>query len=95
VMLYWITGCIGSSFWPYWARRHGEWVLDDVLAAGGRIAAPLTYLDFPYELVHVPRVVVEQGFDIERWETPTYGGHFPALEATDVLADSLRRFVSR
>ena len=32
-------------------------------------------------------------FEIERWETPDYGGHFPALEATDVLADSLRRFM--
>ena len=35
VMIYWVTGCIGSSFWPYWARIHGEWVLDDV-AAGRR-----------------------------------------------------------
>ena len=55
-MIYWVTGCIGSSFWPYWARLHGDWVLDDVAAAGGRIAAPLTFLDFPKELVHVPRV---------------------------------------
>ncbi len=22
VMLYWVTGAIGSSFWPYWARQH-------------------------------------------------------------------------
>jgi pimeloyl-ACP methyl ester carboxylesterase len=95
VMLYWITGCIGSSFWPYYARRHGEWVLDDVVAAGGRISAPLTFLDFPSEIVHVPQVVVEQAFDIERWESPSYGGHFPALEATEVLAESLRRFAER
>jgi pimeloyl-ACP methyl ester carboxylesterase len=93
VMIYWVTGCIGSSFWPYWARKHGDWVLDEVVAAGGRIAAPLTYLDFPKELVHVPRAVAELAFDVARWETPSYGGHFPALEATDVLADSLRRFV--
>ena len=83
VMIYWVTGCIGSSFWPYWARKHGDWVLDEVVAAGGRIAAPLTYLDFPKELVHVPRAVVELAFDIARWETPEYGGHFPALEATE------------
>ena len=94
-MIYWVTGCIGSSFWPYWARYHGDWVLDDVAAAGGRLAAPLTYLDFPKELIHVPRSVVETVFDVERWETPEYGGHFPALEATDVLADSLRRFSRR
>ena len=92
VMIYWVTGCIGASFWPYWARRHGDWVLDEVAAAGGRIAAPLTYLDFPKELVHVPRALVERVFDVERWEAPDYGGHFPALEATDVLADSLLRF---
>jgi pimeloyl-ACP methyl ester carboxylesterase len=95
VMIYWVTGCIGSSFWPYWARRHGEWVLDDAVAAGERIAAPLTYLDFPKELIHVPRAVAERVFDVERWEEPAYGGHFPALEATDVLADSLRRFTRR
>ena len=93
VMIYWVTGCIGSSFWPYWTRLHGDWVLDDVAGAGGRIAAPLTYLDFPKELVHVPRTLVEPLFEIERWETPDYGGHFPALETTDVLADSLKRFM--
>jgi microsomal epoxide hydrolase len=73
---------------------HGEWVLDDVAAAGGRIAAPLTYLDFPKELVHVPRSVVETVFDVERWETPDAGGHFPALEQTERLADSVRRFLA-
>ena len=57
--------------------------------------APLTFLDFPKEIVHVPRTVAERVFDVERWEEPDYGGHFPALEATDVLADSLRRFTRR
>jgi pimeloyl-ACP methyl ester carboxylesterase len=94
ITIYWVTGTIGASFWPYYARMHGEWVLDDVAAAGGRIAAPLTYLDFPKELVHVPRAVVETVFDVERWETPAAGGHFPALEQTERLADSVRRFVS-
>jgi microsomal epoxide hydrolase len=95
VTLYWVTGTIGASFWPYYARIHGEWVLDEVAAAGGRIAAPLTYLDFPKELIHVPRGVVETVFDVERWEAPPRGGHFPALEQTDVLADSVRRFLNR
>ncbi len=92
--LYWVTGTIGASFWPYYARVHGEWVLDDVAAGGGRVRAPLTYLDFPKELVHVPRSVVETVFTVERWEAPPHGGHFPALEQTDVLADSVRRFLA-
>jgi microsomal epoxide hydrolase len=92
VTIYWATQTIGASFWPYFSRIHGEWVLDDVAAAGGRIAAPLTYLDFPRELVHVPREVVETVFDVERWETPEHGGHFPALEQTELLARSVREF---
>jgi hypothetical protein len=92
VMIYWATERIGSSFWPYFARLHGDWMLDDVVAAGERIRAPLTFLDFPREIVHIPRSVTAQVFDIERWEEPSYGGHFPALEVPDVLVDSLRRF---
>ena len=92
VTIYWATQTIGASFWPYHARIHGEWVLDDVVAAGERIAAPLTYLDFPRELVHVPRELVETAFDVERWETLERGGHFPALEQTEVLARSVREF---
>jgi pimeloyl-ACP methyl ester carboxylesterase len=94
VTIYWVTGCIGASFWPYYARAHGEWVLDDEIAAGGRIAAPLTYLDFPRELVHIPRETVERAFEVVRWEAPAAGGHFPALEQPAVLADSVARFVS-
>jgi microsomal epoxide hydrolase len=95
VTIYWVTGSIGSSFWPYYARRHGEWVLDEVAAVEGRLRAPLTFLDFPKEIVHVPRSVAESVFDIERWEEPEYGGHFPALEAPETLQNSLREFVSR
>ena len=29
-MIYWITGTIGTSFWPYYDRFHGGWLLDDV-----------------------------------------------------------------
>jgi microsomal epoxide hydrolase len=69
-------------------------VLDDVAAAGGRIASPLTYLDFPKELIHVPRALVETLFDVVRWDEHDHGGHFPALERTDVLADSVLRFAA-
>jgi len=51
-----------------------------------------TYLDFPKELIHVPREIGETRFTVERWETPERGGHFPALEQTERLADSVRRF---
>ena len=36
VMLYWVTGAINSSFWPYYARRHEPWPIPD----GQRITVP-------------------------------------------------------
>src|SRR5205823_411295 len=27
IMLYWVSGAIGSSFWPYYARQHEGWPL--------------------------------------------------------------------
>ena len=35
ISLYWFTGAIGSSFWPYYARMHGPWPMPD---GGGRRA---------------------------------------------------------
>ncbi len=29
ISLYWFTGAIGSSFWPYYARMHGPWPIPD------------------------------------------------------------------
>ena len=37
IMLYWATGAIGSSFWPYYARLHGPWMVP----AGDRIQVAL------------------------------------------------------
>ena len=30
IMLYWTSGAIGSSFWPYFARQHDGWVLPPI-----------------------------------------------------------------
>ena len=43
--LYWFTGCIGASFWPYYARLHGPWPIE------GRIAVPTGYAAFPREIL--------------------------------------------
>ena len=64
-----------------------------VVVGSDQIRVPLTFVDFPREIVHVPREVAEIAFEeIERWDTPDYGGHFPALEVPDVFVDSLVRF---
>jgi hypothetical protein len=46
-MMYWATGAIGSSFWPYYTRHHGEWIVNDLIGEGRRIETPTCYVEFP------------------------------------------------
>jgi pimeloyl-ACP methyl ester carboxylesterase len=83
VSLYWFTGAIGSSFWPYYARRHGPWPIPE----GGEVAVPMAYAAFPKEIVRPPRSQAETMYkDIRRWTAMPRGGHFAALEQPDLLA---------
>ena len=88
VMLYWVTGAIHAAFWPYYARRHGDWDA----AAGPRIEVPTAYSDFPREIVRPPRSMAERVFNIQRWTPMDRGGHFAALEQPEALAADIRAF---
>ncbi len=89
IMLYWITGAIGSSFWPYYARMHGPWPIPE----GERITVPTAYIEFPKEILRPPRSVAERMYtNIQRWTTMERGGHFAALEQPAALADDVRAF---
>jgi pimeloyl-ACP methyl ester carboxylesterase len=90
ITVYWATGAIGSSFWPYYARQHGGWSLSDLVREGGRIEVPTAYALFPAEIVRPPRRVVEQAFNLHRFTRMPAGGHFAALEEPDLLAEDLR-----
>src|SRR5262245_47570677 len=87
-MLYCATGAINSSFWPYYATRHGDWSM----ATGPRIEVPTAYLAFPREIVRPPRSMAEQRLNIQRWTMMASGGHFPALEQPEALAVDIRAF---
>lgn len=87
VSLYWFTNCIGSSFWPYYARMHGPWPID------GKIEVPTGYCEFPHEILRPPRSAAERVFvDIRRWTAMPRGGHFAALEQPQALAGEIREF---
>ncbi len=87
VCLYWFTGCIGSSFWPYYARMHAAWPID------GEIAVPTGYCQFPREILRPPRAAAERVFrDIRRWSVMPRGGHFAAWEQPAALAAEIRAF---
>jgi pimeloyl-ACP methyl ester carboxylesterase len=88
IMLYWITGAINSSFWPYFARRHSPWPLPD----NQRIEVPTGYASFPREILHPPRAWAERAYNIRRWTLMPAGGHFAALEEPAALAADIRAF---
>jgi pimeloyl-ACP methyl ester carboxylesterase len=88
VMVYWVTGSINASFWPYYARYHGPWPIPD----GRRIEVPTAYAAFPHEIIRPPRAWAERVYDIRRWTVMPAGGHFAALEEPEALAADLRAF---
>lgn len=89
ISLYWFTGAIGSSFWPYYARLHGS----VILPRGEAITVPTGYAQFPREILKPPRTTAERVFkDIRRWSVMEKGGHFAALEQPESLAREVRAF---
>jgi len=89
ISLYWFTGAIGSSFWPYYARLHGPWPIPE----GATVGVPTGYAEFPKEIVRPPRSIAEKTYtDIRRWTVMPKGGHFAALEQPEALAAEVREF---
>ena len=89
IMLYWITGAIGSSFWPYYARMHGPWPIP----IGKTVDVPMGYIQFPKEILSPPRSVADLFYsDIQSWTECDEGGHFAALEQPESLVKDMRQF---
>ncbi len=89
ITLYWVTGAIGSSFWPYYALRHGPWPIPK----DAKITVPAGYVEFPREIMRPTRSVAQRIYtNITRWTVMHEGGHFAALEHPEVLAREIREF---
>lgn len=87
--LYWFTGAINSSFWPYYARLHGPWPIPD----GASIDVPTGYCEFPREILRPPRSLAERTYrNLQRWSVMPRGGHFAAMEQPEALAGELCEF---
>jgi pimeloyl-ACP methyl ester carboxylesterase len=89
ISLYWFTGAIGSSFWPYYARMHGPWPIPE----GETVPVPMGYAEFPKEVLRPPRSLAAKTYtDIRRWSEMRKGGHFAALEQPAALAGEISDF---
>lgn len=92
ISLYWFTGAIGSSFWPYYARLHDGWPV----GPENPVTVPMGYCQFPKEILRPPRSLAEPVFtNIVRWVEMERGGHFAALEHPKELAAEIHGFASQ
>jgi pimeloyl-ACP methyl ester carboxylesterase len=83
ISLYWFTGAIGSSFFPYYYRMHRPWPIPE----GHTIDVPTGYCEFPHEILRPPRSLAARTYtDIRRWTIMPRGGHFAAMEQPEALA---------
>ena len=90
ISLYWFTGAIGSSFWPYYDRLHGPWPIPD----GTTVDVPAGYAAFPREIRRPPRSIAARTYtDIRQWTEMAKGGHFAAMEQPEALARDVADFV--
>lgn len=89
VMIYWLSGGINASFWPYYMRLHGPWIVP----AGEKVMVPTGYAEFPKDILLPPRSLAERMYgNITRWTRMPSGGHFPALEAPEALVGEIRAY---
>jgi microsomal epoxide hydrolase len=88
ISIYWLTGAIGSSFWPYYSRLHSPWPIP----RGERVGVPTGHANFPREILHPPRAWAERVYNIVHWTDMRAGGHFSALEEPQALAEDIRAF---
>jgi pimeloyl-ACP methyl ester carboxylesterase len=91
VTLYWMTETIHSSCRLYFEQTSA--VLH--LAPGERIDIPCGIAHFPKEAPFPPRSWIERGYNVQHWMEMASGGHFPALEEPEALAESIRTFFRR
>ena len=91
ISLYWFSGCIGASFWPYFLRhRSPDWPINK----NTPINIPMGYSEFPKEIFLPPISLASQFYkNIVLWSSHDSGGHFAAMEKPRELAGDINKFV--
>jgi pimeloyl-ACP methyl ester carboxylesterase len=87
VMLYWLTQTINSSMRDYYEHKHHPLAWHDAHFIRVPTAVALFLKDFP-----MPREWVQRSYNLQRWTEIASGGHFPAHEEPNVLAEEIRTF---
>jgi microsomal epoxide hydrolase len=91
IMIYLVTGSFNSATWIYFGRREeGGRILSP---EGRRVEVPTAVAVFPAEMMAwPPRTYVDRLYRVARWTEMPKGGHFPAMEQPQLLADDVGAF---
>lgn len=81
--IYWFTQTAGSAARIYYETAHQ--VPNPV-----KINTPTYFAIFPADCIQIPQVFGQRIFNIKQWKNMEKGGHFPALETPDLLANDIR-----
>ena len=87
VMIYWLTGTIGSSM-----RMYGVNAAIPAAQHARRVEAPSGFSLFPGDIVRPPRAWLERTANVVRVTEPARGGHFAPFEQPELYAEELREF---
>ena len=85
VMIYWITGTIGSSI-----RLYYEAIGDPPLSNS---TVPAAHLMSPKDMFRTPKEWIARTTRIDRWTEIDRGGHFLEWEEPQLVAEDLRSFL--
>ncbi|GAA97631.1 uncharacterized protein L969DRAFT_87727 [Mixia osmundae IAM 14324] len=94
ITLYWFTKCSTTSFLPY--KEHGD---DGFLVYLHRrdlyMPCPTAVSGFPGEIANNPERWAKSTANIKWWKMADRGGHFAALEETDIYVDHVQDAFSK
>jgi pimeloyl-ACP methyl ester carboxylesterase len=87
IMIYWVTGTIGSSM-----RMYRDAAQIPLAEHQRRVEVPCGFSFFPGDLLRPPRAWADRMANVARWAEMPSGGHFAPLEEPELYTEELRAF---
>lgn len=89
IMIYWVTGTIGSSMMNYHAETQTPSLLPHEF-----VERPVGLALFPKDIGGIPpRQLAERSLNVQHWTEMPHGGHFAPLEVPELYVNELREFL--
>ncbi len=90
VMIYWLTGTIGTSARYYYESRTNPWTPSH--PGSPAVGVPTGCLKLEHDVCHWPRSAMGSKFNLRRWTRSAQGGHFAPMEEPELVVTEIREF---